>query len=253
MELITSTKNEYIKAVRSLKQAKYRRELGKFLAEGEKCAAEALHYASVEALLIPERGQQPSELCALAEQQGARVIAVSEAVMEAVSEVKTPQGAIAVVRRQAERPFAGQGVIAALEEVGDPTNVGAILRTADAIGAAGVLLSAGCADPTAPRAVRASMGSVFHVPVRVAEDFCGTLAQLKGEGWRLVGGHLRGQERLPQAEKSCLLIGNESRGLSAAASALCDDLVKIRIYGQAESLNASVAAGILLYRLKEGF
>lgn len=252
MEVITSTKNEYIKAVRSLKQAKYRKELGKFLAEGEKCAGEALRYAGVEALLVPEQ-RQPGELCALAERQGARVIAVSQAVMEAVSEVKTPQGAIAVVRRQAEKPFAGQGVIAALEDVADPTNVGAILRTADAIGAAGVLLSAGCADYMAPRAVRASMGSVFHVPVRVAEDFCGALTQLKGEGWRLVGGHLRGQDRLPQAEKSCLLIGNESRGLSTAASALCDDLVKIRIYGQAESLNASVAAGILLYRLREGF
>ena len=252
MEVITSTKNEYIKAVRSLKQAKYRKELGKFLAEGEKCAGEALRYASVEALLVPEQ-RHPGELCALAERQGARVIAVSQAVMEAVSEVKTPQGAIAVVRRQVEKPFAGQGVIAALEDVADPTNVGAILRTADAIGAAGVLLSAGCADYMAPRAVRASMGSVFHVPVRVAGDFCGALAQLKGEGWRLVGGHLRGQDRLPQAEKSCLLIGNESRGLSTAASALCDNLVKIRIYGQAESLNASVAAGILLYRLREGF
>lgn len=252
MEVITSTKNEYIKAVRSLKQAKYRKELGKFLAEGEKCAGEALRYAGVEALLVPEQ-RQPGELCALAERQGARVIAVSQAVMEAVSEVKTPQGAIAVVRRQVEKPFAGQGVIAALEDVADPTNVGAILRTADAIGAAGVLLSAGCADYMAPRAVRASMGSVFHVPVRVSGDFCGALAQLKGEGWRLVGGHLRGQDRLPQTEKSCLLIGNESRGLSTAASALCDDLVKIRIYGQAESLNASVAAGILLYRLREGF
>ena len=166
---------------------------------------------------------------------------------------KSPQGMAAVVRRGGDKPFLPAGVLVALEDVADPTNVGAIVRTADAIGAAGVLLSAGCADATSPRAVRASMGSLFHVPVRVAEDFPAALSALKGEGWRMVGGHLRGQDRLRPAEKSCLLIGNEARGLTPAASALCDDLVKITIYGQAESLNASVAAGILLYRLREGF
>lgn len=252
MERIMSTKNEYVKELRSLRLAKYRRECGKFLAEGRKCAEEALRYAPVEALLFLE-GQEDASLLALAAEQGARQIAVSPAVMEAVSEAKSPQGMAAVVRRGGDKPFLPAGVLVALEDVADPTNVGAIVRTADAIGAAGVLLSAGCADATSPRAVRASMGSLFHVPVRVAEDFPAALSALKGEGWRMVGGHLRGQDRLCPAEKSCLLIGNEARGLTPAASALCDDLVKITIYGQAESLNASVAAGILLYRLREGF
>ena len=252
MQVITSTKNEYIKTLRSLKQPKYRRQLGLFLAEGGKCAWEALTYGEAEALLLPQDAPD-ADLMALAQQKQVQVICVSDAVMEAVSEVKTPQNAIAVVRRPAGQSFLEQGVIAALEDVSDPTNVGAIIRTADAIGAAGVLLSAGCADYTSPRAVRASMGSVFHVPVCVCDDFRAELTRLKGEGWRIVGAHLKGQPKLPHSEKHCLLIGNEARGLTAETSALCDDLVKISIYGQAESLNASVAAGILLYRLREGF
>ncbi len=251
-EIITSTKNEYVKQLRSLKQPKYRKIYGKFLAEGDKCAKEALDYADVEAiLLLDERIRH--DFAQEAARKKIRVAVVSRAVMEALSEVKTPQAAVAVVRRKAPPPFLPQGVIAALEDVSDPTNVGAIIRTADAVGAAGVLLSAGCADYTAPRAVRASMGSLFHVPIHIAGDFYEQLACLKQQGWRMVGAHLNGQNRLQQAAKSCLLIGNEARGLSKQAALICDDLLKIAMYGNAESLNASVAAGILLYRLKEGF
>lgn len=141
----------------------------------------------------------------------------------------------------------------ALEDVADPQNVGTILRTADAVGAAGVLLSGKCADYTSPKAVRAAMGSTFHLPIEVAEDFCGRLSALKRAGVRLLGGHLRGVEAMPgERENLCVIIGNEARGMSENAAQLCDYLVKIPIYGKAESLNAAVAAGILLYRCKEG-
>ena len=152
MERIMSTKNEYVKELRSLRLAKYRREYGKFLAERAQVRPEeALRYAPVEALLFLE-GQEDATLLASAAEQGARQIAVSPAVMEAVSEAESPQGMAAVVRRGGEKPFLPAGVLVALEDVADPTNVGAIVRTADAIGAAGVLLSAGCADATSPRA-----------------------------------------------------------------------------------------------------
>lgn len=249
MEQITSTKNEYIKLLRSLKQKKGREETGLFLAESDKCAAEALNDAQVQALLTTQ-AQHP--LVTQAEQKEVRVILVSQAVMEAVSDVKTPQSAIAVVqKRQSSLPE--QGLFVALEDVADPQNVGTILRTADAVGAAGVLLSGKCADYTSPKAVRAAMGSTFHLPIEVAEDFCGRLSALKKAGVRLLGGHLRGVEAMPGArENLCVIIGNEARGMSENAAQLCDYLVKIPIYGKAESLNAAVAAGILLYRCKEG-
>ncbi len=249
MERITSTKNEYIKLLRSLKQKKGREETGLFLAEGDKCAAEALSNAKVQALLTT---QEQHLLAIQAEQKSARVICVSQAVMEAVSDVKTPQSAIAVVQKQ-QGKLPEQGIFVALEDVADPQNVGTILRTADAVGAAGVLLSGKCADYTSPKAVRAAMGSVFHLPVEVAQDFQGRLSAMKKAGVRLLGGHLQGVQAMPgRQENLCVIIGNEARGMSESAVRLCDYLVKIPIYGKAESLNAAVAAGILLYRCKEG-
>ena len=247
MEKINSTKNSYISELRSLKQRKYRFELGKFLAEGEKCAEEALRYGDVEALLTVD---ECLPLNHEAEYRGARVILVSDAVMNAVSEFKTPQNAVAVVRKKTE-PLGTSGIIAILDDVADPMNVGAIIRTADAIGAAGVLLSPGSADYTSPRAVRASMGSVFHLPVRIAEDFLLELGALKSRGFALVGGHLAGGEELPVTKNICIIVGNESRGLSEEIATLCDVLIRIPIYGKAESLNAAVAAGLLLYRARE--
>lgn len=249
MEQITSTKNEYIKLLRSLKQKKGREETGLFLAEGDKCAAEALGNAKVQALLTT---QEQHPLAIQAEQKGVRAVLVSQAVMEAVSDVKTPQSAIAVVQKQ-QGKLPEQGLFVALEDVADPQNVGTILRTADAVGAAGVLLSGKCADYTSPKAVRAAMGSVFHLPVEVAQDFQGRLSAMKKAGVRLLGGHLQGVQAMPgQRENLCVIIGNEARGMSPEAARLCDYLVKIPIYGKAESLNAAVAAGILLYRCKEG-
>ena len=132
MEQITSTKNEYVKLLRSLKQKKGREETGLFLAEGDKCAAEALDNAKVQALLTT---QEQHPLAIQAEQKGVRAVLVSQAVMEAVSDVKTPQSAIAVVQKQQGR-LPEQGLFVALEDVADPQNVGTILRTADAVGAA---------------------------------------------------------------------------------------------------------------------
>lgn len=249
MEQIASAKNEYIKLLRSLKQKKNREETGLYLAEGEKCAAEALRYGKVEALLVAEEGHP---LASRAEEARVRVICASQAVMEAVSEVKTPQGALAVVKKEPSK-LPEAGLFVALEDVADPQNVGTILRTADAVGAAGVLLSGQCADYVSPKAVRAAMGSTFHLPIEVAEDFHARLTEMKRAGIRLLGGHLKGSETMPgTGENLCVIIGNEARGMSEVAAELCDFLVRIPIYGKAESLNAAVAAGILLYRCKEG-
>ena len=244
-EMITSTKNEYIKLVRSLTQKKRRDETGLFMAEGDRTASEALAYADVSALVCCD---ESCVAASLAREKGVRTVLVSRQVMEAVSDAKTPQSAIAVVRRRdAAVPPDGR-LYVALEDVADPGNVGAVIRPADAAGAAAVLISAGSADYTSPKAVRSAMGSIFHIPVVVTADLAGALGELKKNGVGLAAAQLTGSENAMLPKRCCIMIGNEARGLSAGASALADTLVRIPIYGRAESLNAAVAAGILIYR-----
>lgn len=246
-EHITSTANAYIKELKALQTKKGRVRQGRFLAEGDKCAVEALAWAEVEALLYTEGAELPADA------QNVRCICVSEAVMHAVCDAKTPQNLAAVVRRPAPAALdCAPGLYAALENVADPQNVGTIIRTADAAGARAVLLSAGCADYTSPKAVRAAMGSVFHLPIVVTDDLPAALGRLRQAGVLVVAGHLCGREGFPHAASTCVLVGNEARGLSEAATGAADALCRIPIYGRAESLNAAVAAGILLYRAAEG-
>lgn len=248
MKEIVSTKNEYIKTLRGLKQKKNRQQEGKFLAEGVKNVEEALRHARVEAVLVTNA---VSEVATNAQALGIDVVLVNEAVMQAVCDVKTPQEALAVVALEEQAPKE-HGTVVLLEDVADPGNVGTIIRTASAIGAAGVILAGDCADHTSPKVVRSSMGSIFQVPIRTVSSVEEAILPLKEKGYSLLAGHLQGKSAMPSTEDVCLVIGNEARGVSPQAEALCDYLVKINMYGEAESLNAAVAAGILLYRIKEG-
>lgn len=241
---IVSSKNSYVKLLRSLKTKKARQEEGIFLAEGSKCSAEALENADVHSLVTTDAN---SDVAILAKQKGVEVRSVPFEIMRAISEAKNLGTEIAVVRFRPSR-IKGEGLIVALEDVSDPQNIGTIIRTADAAGAIGVLLSERCADYTSPRAVRASMGSCFHIPIEIAPDFRARLSELS-ESRTVVAGHLRGGGELKATRDAVLLIGNESRGLTDETSALADVLYRIPIYGKAESLNAAVAAGILLYKL----
>ncbi len=247
MLTITSTTNPYIKELKTLSDKKGRRS-GRFIAEGEKCAFEALSYGEVERLLVTD---PDDPLVMLSEEKGVMPICVTDAVMSAVSGVKTPPGAIAVaVRTECSLP-SPHGLFVALEDVADPQNVGAIIRTADAAGAACVLVSSGSADYTSPRAVRASMGSVFHLPIVVCESLYDTLSELKHAGMCITGTHLKGSGELGEHSSVAAVIGNEARGMSDRLSSLCDVLYKIPMRGRAESLNAAVAAGIVIYRLSD--
>lgn len=249
MERIESVQNPTIKRLKALKNKKGRQEAdGLFLVEGESCVEEALVYGQVECILA----RRETPLTQEAEHRGVRVILVSDRVLEAVASVKTAQEVLAAARLM-KRPFPlSPGLFVAMEDVQDPQNVGAILRTADAAGAAGAILSPDCADVTGPKAVRASMGSVFHLPIWTPEEFLFGLRELQEAGVQIVAGSLHGQQGGPLPKNACILIGNEARGLSKEALELADLRYTIPIYGQAESLNAGVAAGILLYRAKEG-
>lgn len=241
---ITSSKNAYVKLLRSLKNKKARQEEGLYVAEGSKCSMEALENADVQTLITTNA---QSDAARMAMQKGVEVKTASPQILHAISEAKNLNTELAVVRMTNE-VISGQGLVIALEDVSDPQNIGTIIRTADAVGAAGVLMSERCADHTSPRAVRASMGSCFHISVETAKDFKERLKELS-KGRVVVAGHLRGDGSLNPTRDAVLLIGNESRGLTDETAAMADVLYRIPILGRAESLNAAVAAGIMMYKL----
>lgn len=246
MERITSLKNPRVLLWRSLKERKGRRESGCFLAEGRKMAEEALRSAfPVEALLVDEARAAEFSL-----PEHVPVYLLPENVLSSVCDTKTPQGIAAVVRAQSSAALGRR--LVALDAVQDPGNVGTIIRTADAAGLEGVLLSDQCADVFSPKTLRATMGSIFRMPIQVTSDLPAALNRLRAEGYSILSSQLDGEpfyQRSPVGERFCLIVGNEGNGISDAVKATATHRVKLPMRGGAESLNAAIAAGIMMYDL----
>ena len=245
MERISSLKNPRVQAWRSLKERKGRRELGCFLVEGRKMVAEALASGfPVEAVLVDEARLGEFDL-------SGDVFALPEHVLAAVCDTKTPQGIAAVVRMT--EPGTTGAYLVALDGVQDPGNVGTIIRTADAAGFDGVLMSTQCADPFSPKVLRATMGSVFRMNVRVTDDLPGALDALKAQGYAVISSQLDGEPFGPVARDMkapfALVIGSEGNGVSEPVRQIATNRVALPMRGGAESLNAAVAAGIMMYGL----
>ncbi len=246
MERITSLKNPKVQLWKSLKDRKGRRETGCFMAEGRKMVEEALASTfPVEALLVDEARVAEFTLPA-----DISAYALPENVLAAVCDTKTPQGIAAVVRiSQSAAP--GPRVVA-LDGVQDPGNVGTIIRTADAAGLEGVILSEQCADVFSPKVLRATMGSIFRMPLVVTGDLPGYLTGLRQQGYSVISSQLDGEpfyQRQPVGGRFCLIIGNEGNGISDEVKATATHRVKLPMRGGAESLNAAIAAGIMMYDL----
>lgn len=240
--MITSRTNERIKAVRALQQRKERVRTGLHLIEGDKLVREAIASgASVEAVYAPEGVPAP---------EGVSVVTVSESVMESIRTQPSPQGVCAVVRTpDLACPAAyPEGLIVALDCLQDPGNLGTILRTADALGASGLLLSGDSVDPFSPKSLRAAMGSTYHLPVWVG-DLGPELDRLRAQGFDCICGHLAGGETLPpHGARTVLVVGNEGNGVSDAVAARCA-LYRMPMRGRAESLNAAVFAALMMQKL----
>jgi len=246
LEHITSLKNPKVTAWKSLKDRKGRKETGCFLVEGRKMVEEALTSAFPVAAVLVEDGRQ-GEFCLPADLP---VYAMPEHVLAAVCDTRTPQGIAAVVR-MAEVPLQGKRLVA-MDGVQDPGNVGTIIRTADAAGFDGVILSVQCADVFSPKVLRATMGSIFRMGVRVTDDLPGLLAQMVQEGASVLSSQLDGEpfyQRRPLNERFVLVIGNEGNGVTDEVKNVATHRVKLPMRGGAESLNAAVAAGIMMYEL----
>jgi TrmH family RNA methyltransferase len=258
---VTSLANPVIKEIRSLALKKNRDTSGHFVGEGLKLVTDALDGGwQVHVLVYSKTASSEPHLQAVAARaraRGALILEVSQKVLEAISRRDNPQMAIGVFgQRQGElaqvRPQADD-LWVALDRVRDPGNLGTIIRTADAVGARGVILVGETTDPWGIEAVRATMGSLFHVPI-VRTRLPQFLEWRKSWPGTVIGTHLEGTadyRRLMHAGKPVLLLmGNEQQGLPPELAAACDALCVIPMAGQADSLNLAVATGIMLFELR---
>ena len=248
MEHIASRHNPLMGHIRKLAgSAAYRRATGEFLCDSPKLLQEALLWQAEITVVV-----STSPLPRLPEH--IRQVQVPEDVMASISPVKTPQGVLFTCRLpQALLPqtLTGRRYVL-LDGVQDPGNVGTILRTLDAAGFDGCILTPGCADPFAPKTMRATMGSLFRVPMTFVENSAEAARWLRTNGWAVIGAELRGQpfyQRGTRPDKLCVLIGNEGAGLTEEILAQCSFRYKLPMRGGAESLNAGIAAAVMMYDL----
>jgi TrmH family RNA methyltransferase len=258
---ITSLQNERVKTIRSLHMRKARRETGLFVAEGASLLVTARDAGWKPRILVHLAGSATAGLaCELVEWAagaGAECLEVSQPVLAKLAAKDNPQTMLGVFEQRwvplpPPATVARDAVWVGLESVRDPGNLGTIVRTADAAGASGVLLIGPCVDPYSQEAVRATMGSVFNVPLaRVGlQDGLPWVQRWPGD---IVGAHLRGSEDFRSAayrRPTLLLMGSEGPGLSQELAAACTRLVRIPMAGRIDSLNLAVATALLLYEMR---
>lgn len=251
---IESHQNKVFKRVKSLNLRKNRDKEGVFIAEGLRFVSEIPSDWDVEMFMVSEDFAKEKNLVNY--DNRAETYILTNELFALLSDTENPQGILAVCKKQFETeetiwekdsPF-----IILAEELNDPGNLGTVIRTADAAGVDGIFLSKGSVDMYNPKVLRATMGAVFHVPIVQNVSLKDVIVKMKEHDIALYAAHLQGDcypYQLP-LEKGCgFLIGNEARGLSQEASELCDQWVKIPMPGKAESLNASIAAGVLMYEV----
>lgn len=253
---VTSLSNPTVKAVRALHMRKEREETNLFLAEGLKVITEGVELGHApKILLFGKEAEHPllRKAIAATEAAGGEVIEVTRDILEKISRRDNPQAVVAVFEQvftplEALDPNAAPCWVA-LQAVRDPGNLGTIVRTADAAGCGGVILVGDCCDPYSVEAVRATMGSIFAVPLAKA-SVAEFIEWRKGWPGSVVGTLLTAttDHRAADYRKPTLiLMGNEQQGLPPELVAVCDVNVKIPMRGRADSLNLSVATGIMIY------
>lgn len=258
MELIRSRKNSLVKHIRALNNKRYRDEHNQFFIEGTKMVAEAIaEGAYIDQLIVSATFDWGSFKDENNIDEGEYNISfLEDALFEYIAKTKTPQGIAAVVERQRYilEDMLGdeEYFLAILDGVQDPGNVGTIIRTLDCAGADGVILLSGCADPYGSKALRATMGSIFRVPIYEVDNEMGLFSHLQDRDTHIMISHLDGDNLFSWQgghDKIALIIGSEGGGVRDKLLEYASSLVKIPILGGAESLNASVASGIIIYEI----
>ncbi|GII95303.1 TrmH family RNA methyltransferase [Sinosporangium siamense] len=259
---LTNIRSPRVKAARRLTKRAFRDRDRAFLAEGPQAVREALELPGVvvELFTTGEAEARHPELVAAAAAADVPVFRASGEVMAELAQTVTPQGLLAVCRfvhveLSSAVPYPEPGVeaarlVAVLAHVRDPGNAGTVVRVADAAGADAVLFTDASVDPYNGKCVRASAGSLFHVPVATGVTAARAAEHLKAQGMRVLAADGAGTVTLDDVDLSgptAWIFGNEAWGLPEDILALADDVVRVPIYGRAESLNLATAAAVCLY------
>ena len=254
MEQITSKENQLIKHIIKLKEKKYRKEYNEYLIEGVKIVKEALEEnAKIKQIIISETAIN-SELVQknLKDKlQKINYIKVPNNIFKLISDVENPQGVLAVIEKNnlEENIDYNKEIILALDDLQDPGNLGTIIRTADSIGLTQILISKGTADAYSSKVIRSTMGAIFRVKIIECENLEESLKEAKKNGFKVMVTDLSAEKSIYdiKLQKNVIVIGNEANGVSDAIKKIADTKAIIPMFGKTESLNASIATGVILY------
>jgi RNA methyltransferase, TrmH family len=255
MEPITSTRNPRVRELAELARPRVRRDRGQHLVEGPNAVTEALVAGVVEEVFVTEDGRR---FLGTGLPDGVHTTVVTDHVLRRLADAATPQGILALARSTTATlgAVSGRGLLVVLHQIADPGNLGTVLRTADAAGAAGVVVTVGSVDPFSPKAVRAAAGSTYHLPLVVGAEIEQVVATCRAGGQRILGLAADGVTSVFSLQTAtqpvALVLGNEAHGLPEAAMALLDDTVAIPRYGAAESLNLAAAAAVAIFAAAQG-
>ena len=247
--LITSKDNSTIKEIKKLKEKKYRKD--KFLVEGIKMVKEAIQEnADIELIVLREGTKLDLDISKF------NIIEASEKVFNELTDVVAPQGVLAVVRKNNKNSddngnqidFSADYILA-LDGLQDPGNLGTILRTADSANLKQIIVSKDTVDAYSPKVIRSTMGAIYRINIIEVDDLVKTLEQIKKNGFEVVTTDLQTDKSIYDLEynKKVVVIGNEANGVTKGVKEVADYKVIIPMLGKTESLNASVAAGVMIY------
>ena len=260
MQRITSKDNEFIKHIKKLKDKKYRDESNEYIIEGIKLIEEAIQEnAQIKHIVICEENEKTNAISKslMYEISKYDCIYVTKQVFNSITQVVAPQGIFAVVSKN---PVFGDGlkkqqvdytqdIIVALDDIQDPGNLGTILRTIDSCGLKQILVSKGTVDAYNPKVVRSTMGAIFRINIVECDDLNKAIKEARKHHYKLQVTSLQAETTIYDVDykKKLIVIGNEANGVSKEIQDMADEKVKIPMLGKTESLNASVATGIVLY------
>ena len=260
MDIIKSTDNSKIKyAVKIKLSTKFRVQEGLFFLEGLRLCLDAFRVGiSTDTVFYTTKFKNEyEETLSQLLNSCSNAYEVSESVMNKLSDTVTPQGIVSLVKiPKAQNLSVIDGLYVALDRIQDPKNLGAISRTAEALGVEGIILSPDSCDPFSPKSLRASMGALLRLPIYKVADFIGELDRLKQDGMKLfasvVDADATDIRTVETVGGRVLIIGNEANGISNDVREIASELVTIKMLGNAESFNASSAASILIWEMQRG-
>ena len=254
MQIISSKDNELIKHIKKLKDKKHRDESNEYIIEGVKLIEEAVkENARIKKIIVCEDTTRTYEIPTHIMYEIAKYecVYVTDKIFASITQVTNPQGIMAIIEKgdtDAQIDYT-QDILVALDDVQDPGNLGTILRTVDSIGLNQIIVSKGTADAFNSKVVRSTMGAIFRVKIIEVENLPQAIKEMRRHHFKLMVTSLQTDNSIYdiQFNKKIIVIGNESNGVSKEIQEMADEKAKIPMLGKTESLNASVAAGVVMY------